>query len=150
MGEVDRGQLFSERRSGRREEAELHRVGGVGGRLALVLEARQQRLGPRDHGRGQAGQSRHLDAVRAVGAARLHLVEEHDLVVPLAHRHVEVAHPAQPAGELRQLVEVRREQHLGTCVARRAMEGFDDGPGDGQAVERRRSAPDFVEQHEAA
>ena len=75
-------------------------------------------------------------------------MQEDDLVVPLAHGDVEVAHAAQPAGQLRELVEMGREEHLRSRGA--IVQLLDDRPRDGQPVERGGPAADLVEQHEAA
>ena len=74
-------------------------------------------------------------------------MQEDDFVVPLADRHVEVAHRGQPRRQLCELVEVRGEEDLGAHGA--IVQVFHDRPGDGQPVERRGPAPDFVQQHEA-
>ena len=50
---------------------------------------------------GQARELRHLDAIRAVGGAGLDLVQEHDLVVPLAHVHRDVRRSPRGAGQAR-------------------------------------------------
>ena len=108
MGQLDQDRIG--RRDG--EEAELLGVARVGRALPGRFELGEQRLGSRDDGIGQAGQARDLDAVAPVGAARPHLVQEDDLVVPLAYGDVEVSDGRQPIGQLGQLVEVRREEHL--------------------------------------
>ena len=142
MGQLDQDRIG--RRDG--EEAELLGVARVGRALASRFELGEQRLGSRDDGIGQAGQARDLDAVAPVGAARPHLVQEDDLVVPLAYGDVEVSDGRQPIGQLGQLVEVRREEHLASGAL---VQRLDDGPRDGEAVERRCPATDLVEEHEA-
>ena len=88
-----------------------------------------------------------MDAVALVRAALDDLVQEHDLVIPLPNGDVEVGEARQPAGQLGQLVVVRREQCLGTDPV---VQVLDDGPREAQAVERARAAADFVEYDEAA
>src|SRR5437879_306867 len=111
VGQIEARQLRQQRVGPRgSEETQLDGVAGVGPQLAGLLELGQEGLGPRDHRRREPREPRDLDAVASIGAAGLHLVEEHDLVVPLADRDVEVPHGAEPPREPRQLVEVRREQ----------------------------------------
>src|SRR5687767_12017476 len=61
-----------------------------------------------DRGR-QTGEAANLDAVRAVGAARLKSVQEDDVVPDLAHRDIEVDQCVEQIGKLCQLVIVCRE-----------------------------------------
>ncbi len=60
---------------------------------------------------------------------------------------VTLATDDETARERRQLVIVRREQHA-RCGG--LMQVFDAGPGDGEAVERRRAAADLVEDDQRA
>ena len=86
-----------------------------------------------DHRRGQSGETGDLDAVRAIRPSGTDLVEKDDLVVPLLHGHVEVAHAGQRLGERGQLVVVGGEQHLGSAAA--VVELLGHRPRDGEAVE---------------
>src|SRR5947209_11239452 len=111
--EIQMGQLDQDR-IGRRdgEEAELLGVARVGRALASRFELGEQRLGSRDDGIGQAGQARDLDAVAPVGAARPHLVQEDDLVVPLAYGDVEVSDGRQPIRSEEHTSELQSRQYL--------------------------------------
>ena len=102
-----------------------------------------------DHRRRQPGEPRHLDAVAAIGAAGQNLVQEDDLVLPLARRHVRVDDAGQRVGQIGQLVIVRGKERL-RPRARVLREVLGDRPGDAQAVEGRRAAADLVEHDEAA
>ena len=113
----------------------------------LRLEFCQYRFGARDHGRRQAGEPRHLDAVGAVGGARQHLVQEHDVALPFLDPHGGVEHPRQLCRQRGQFVIMRGKQRAAAVVL---MQMFDRGPGDRQAVERRGAAPDLVEDDERA
>ena len=128
---------------GRRDlpHATCERVGHLD--LAEQLE---HFLRARDRLARQAGEPRDVDAVAAVGASGHDAVEEHDLVVPFAHRDMQVGHRRQRVGELGELVVVRREQR-----ARAARgEGLGDRPREREPVERAGAAADLVEDHEAA
>ena len=57
----------------------------------VLLEKRQHLACALDYRLRQTGELRDLDAVRSVGGAGLHLVQEHDLVVPLLNVHGDVA-----------------------------------------------------------
>ena len=70
-------------------------------------------------GVGQPGEPRHLDAVRAVRAARLQPVQEQHLSPTSRTADVVVPDVLQLVGQLRQLVVVRREHRL-AADARRA------------------------------
>src|SRR6267142_1326869 len=102
VGQIETRQL-RQQRIGRRgsEETELDGVAGVGPQLTGLLELGQEGLGPRDYRSRQPREPRDLDAVAPIGAAGLHLVEEHDFVVPFADREVEVPHGAEPTREAR-------------------------------------------------
>ena len=120
-----------------------------GGELGLLaLEVGEDAPGARDHRGREPGEPGDLDAVRAVGAARAHLVEEDDLVVPLLDRHVEVRDAGQPLGERGQLVIVGGEHHLGPLPA--LVQLLRHRPGDGEAIERGGAAAHLVEEDEAA
>ena len=75
-----------------------------------LFEQRQHLARAADHLIGQPGELGNLDAVRAVGGARLHLVQEDDLVVPFAHVDGDVGDAVEAAGERRQLVVVGGKQ----------------------------------------
>ena len=61
----------------------------------------------------QAGQTRDLDAVAFVRAARDDFAQENDLLVPFAHGDVEIANAFAVLGELGQLMIMRGEE---TCA----------------------------------
>ena len=65
-----------------------------------------------DHRGRQTGQPRDLDAVAAIGSAGENLVQEDDVVFPLARRDVEVDDAAEGVGEVGELVIVRGEERL--------------------------------------
>ena len=96
---------------------------------------------------GKSGELGDLDAVGAVGGPGLHLVQEHDLVVPLAHVHGDVGDAVQAPGERGQLVVVGGKQH---ARPRDIVQELDRRPGDRQAVEGRGAAADLVEDDERA
>ncbi len=58
----------------------------------------------------EARESGHLDTVAVAGSAGDKLTQEDDIVLPTLHRDRDVANPVQRAGELRELVVVRREE----------------------------------------
>ena len=84
----------------------------------LRLEFRQHRFGARDHRRRQACEFRDLDAVGAVGRARQHLVQEHDVALPFLDAHGGVEHPRQFCRERGQLMIMRGEQRAAAVGSR--------------------------------
>ena len=66
----------------------------IGRASALALfQHGQHLLRALDHRWRQPGELRHLDAVGAVGGARRHLVQKHDVAFPLLHLHRSVGEP---------------------------------------------------------
>src|SRR5262249_22304977 len=102
-------------------------VRDLGAFPSLVLEGAEDGAGAVDHGGGEAGELRDLDAERAAGAAGRELAEEDDLAVPLARGDADVADARVQARERRQLVVVRREERLG---AHAVVQVLGHGPGD--------------------
>ena len=111
-------------------------------RAGILTEFGEDFPRARDDGLRQAGQAGDLDAVGPVRPAGPHLVEEDDLVVPFLDRDVEVANAREPIGERGELVVVRGEEHLRASAA--VVELLGHGPGDGEPVEGRGAAPDFI------
>ena len=100
-----------------------------------------------DHGRWQACELCHLDAVAAVGGARHHLVQEHDLALPFLDPHRGVEQARQRRRERGQLVEMGGEQ---CAAAIRLVQMLDRRPGDREPVEGGGAAADLVEDDERA
>ena len=75
------------------------------------------------------------------------LVQEDYGAFPFLHPHGVRPQSWQPVGELRKFVEMCGEN--GTA-ANGLVQGFQDGPGDGEAVERCGAAADFVDHDEGA
>ena len=74
-------------------------------------------------------------------------MQEDQFAVPFLGAEREVGHPRQAALQLSQLVVVRGEE---AAAAVRPMQGLRAGPGDGQAIPGRRTAPDLVQDHQGA
>ena len=135
----------------RRSSAGRRRFGHV--QLAGVSSARgafqlgQHFAGPLQHLAGHAGQPGDVDAVALVGAAGGDLVQEDDLVLPLADQHVVVAQAGQRLGELGQLVVVRGEQGPAADLV---VQVLGDRPGQRDAVVGAGAAADLVEDDQAA
>ena len=126
-------------------------MGEAGPALAVELgplQVAQDLLGAHDDTRRQAREAGHLDPERAVRAAGLDLAQEHDAVLPLAGRDVDVADARDVGGQVDELVVVGREEGLGRGGALRQVLGH--RPGDREAVEGGGAAADLVEQHQAA
>ena len=87
-----------------------------------------------------------MDAVALVGRPGDDLVQEHDLVLPLAHGHVEVLHAGKRFLQVGQLVVVRGEQRAAADVL---VQVLDHRPGQRHAVVGARAAADLVEDHQA-
>ncbi len=145
-----------------------HRMlpGGLRGRLAQRREQRQilrqetrwrarlgrfealQHLGgAADDGGRQAGQTRHMDAVGAIGPARRDLVQEHHVAAPFLDPHGVGGEPRQAAGEGGQLVVMGGEQ---PPAAHPVVQMLDHRPGQRQPVEGGGAAADLVEDDETA
>src|SRR5437870_1130516 len=90
----------------------------------------------------QTGEAGNLDAVTLIGAARDDLAQKDDLIVPFAHGDVEIADATALLGELGQLVVMRREQRARFDSV---VEKLGHAPRDREAVERRCSAADLIE-----
>ena len=102
---------------------------------------------PRQELLGYARQPGDVDPVGAVGAALYDLVQEDDLVAPLAHGHALVADARVALGQVGELVVVGGEEGAGADLG---VDVLDDGPGQGQAVEGRGAAADLVQDDEGA
>ncbi len=121
---------------------------GAGAELA-ALQLLEQRLGPVHHRRRDARQLCHVDAIRFVGAAGHHLVQEDDVLAVLRYVQVEVAHLRQPLLHLDQLVVVRGEERARAAL-RVIVQILDDGPGDSHAVVGAGPTPHLVQNKQAA
>ena len=108
----------------------------------LGFELGQDLLGPLVHGPRHAGQPGDVNAVALVGRAGHDLVQEHDVVLPLLHGHVQVPHARQRLGQVGQLVVVRGKQR---AAADLVVQVLDDRPGQRNAVVGARAAADLVE-----
>src|ERR1700733_3350968 len=102
----------------------------------------QDLAGALDHAHWQRGQACDLDAVAAVGGARLDAAQKQDLVAGFLHRYMQIADAIELARELGQLMVMSCEQRLRPEVA---MDVFDYGPGQRESVIGRSAAPDFVQ-----
>ena len=88
------GTLFARHRTGR-------------SRLAGPTRARQHLARPHQHRLRQPRELGHVDAVGAVGRARRHLVQEHDLALPLLDPHRMADQAGKPCRQRGQLVVPR-------------------------------------------
>ena len=88
-----------------------------------------------------------MDAVGAVGGARRHLVQEHDIALPFLDPHGMGRERRQPRGQRRQLVIMRGEQR---AAAVDLVQMLDRRPGDREPVEGRGAAADLVEDDQRA
>ena len=118
----------------------------AGDHAVIALERAQDLASPAHHAVRQPRELGDVDAVRAVGAARLEAMEEHDRLAGLAHGDVVVPRVLQLLGELHQLVVVRGEHRL---AADPVVQVLGHRPRDRDAVVGRRAAADLVEQHQA-
>src|SRR5581483_1551537 len=116
-------------------------------RPLLPLERRENLACTLDDRLRDTRQLRDLNAVALVRRTGDDLPQEDDLLVPLLHGDIEVRDARTRLREIRDLVIVRGKQRdaaaLGVIV-----QVFDDRPCERQPVERRRAAPDFVEDDE--
>ncbi len=103
----------------------------------------------RHNRRREARQARHLDAVAAIRTARRHLPKEHNVVLPFADDDVEVGDGREGIGKVRQLVIVGGEDRLRPGAGARGQV-LGHGPGEAEAVERRRAAAYLVENDQAS
>src|SRR5262245_20176371 len=92
----------------------LGRVANVSFRRELgLLEVAQNFPGASQNRTRHAGETGHLNTVALVCAALDNLAEEDNLIVPLAHSHVEIPQPRQAHGQYSQLMVMRGEERLG-------------------------------------
>ena len=96
---------------------------------------------------GNPAEPRDLDPVALVRAARNDLAQENDLLVPFAHRDVEIAHAARVPRQLGQLVIMGREKRARLDLV---VQKFRHAPGDRKAVEGRSAAADLIQNDQAA
>src|ERR1700730_14621164 len=113
--------------------------------LALLVFF-QDFAGAFDYGFGEAGEAGYFDAIAFVGAAGFDAAEEDDFVGSFFDADVDVFDGWQEFGEFGEFVIVGGEKGARAGVL---LEMFDDGPGDGEAVEGGGAAANFVEEHEA-
>ena len=88
-----------------------------------------------------------MDAVALVGGAGDDFAEEDDFVVPFADRDIAVGHSGAGAGEVGEFVVMGGEEGAAGCDV---VEVLGHAPGDGEPVEGRGAAADFVEDDETA
>ena len=143
MSEIQSGQLRGKWMLGGGEEPKLGGIARVEPPFAFALELGQECPRAHDHRGRKPRQPRDLDAVAAIRPAWTDLVEEDDLVVPLAHRDVKVPHAGPLVGQPGQLVEVGGAEHLWARGA--IVESLDHRPRDGQPIEGGRTSSDLVE-----
>src|SRR5579863_7650076 len=101
---------------------------------------------PFDDAAGKAREARDFDAVTFVRATGLNAAQKNNLVGRLLHRDVDILHACQEIGKLSEFVVVRGEKRT---RARVLLQVLDDSPGDREAVKRRSTAADFIQQNEA-
>ena len=133
------------------EEGELEVVVGGGGGAAalgelgggglLAFEAGEDDVCAVDDGGGEAGEAGDVDAVAFVGGAGDDAAEEDDGVALLADLNGVVFDAGEGGGEVGELVVVGGEKGTGLALGR-VVEVFDDGPGDGDAIEGGGTAAD--------
>ncbi len=88
-----------------------------------------------------------MDAVGTVRRARPHFVQEHHIALPVLYPHAVIGKPVEPRRQPGQFMVVSGEQGP---AAIDLVQVFDGRPGDGQPVEGRGAAPDFIEDHQRA
>ena len=123
--------------------------GKLGGGGLLALEAGEDDVGAVDDGGGEAGEAGDVDAVALVGGAGDDAAEEDDGVALFADLDGVVFDAGEGGGEVGELVVVGGEEGAGFALGG-VVEVFDDGPGDGDAVEGGGAAADFVKDDEGA
>src|SRR5215469_8474280 len=113
--------------------------------LALLV-ALEDFPSPLDDAARQTREARNLDAVTFVGATGFHSAQKNDFARCFFDRDVDILHAGKKIGEFGQFVIVRSKKCARASVP---LEMFDDGPRNGEAVERSGAAADFVEKDEA-
>ena len=88
-----------------------------------------------------------MNAVAFVRPARHNLAQENNLLVPFPHRDIEITHSAALLRQLRQFVIMRREQGARFDLI---VQKFRDAPRNRKPVECRCSAPDLIQNYQAA
>ena len=125
----------------RREQVGLRRSGG-----AELVEPREIALRAADRLGGNARELRDLETVAAVRGAVRGRVQEYDAVRMLDRVEVQVRAAVDFRRQRGQLEVVRREEREAAVLLGQLVR---DRPREREPVERRRAAPDLVDQHEA-
>src|SRR6267143_744775 len=126
-------------------------IGGAGGErfaefvLALLVFF-QNFAGALDHAAGKSGESGDFDAVAFVGTAGFDASKKNNFAGCFFDGDVHVFYRGEKFGKLGQFMIVRGEERAGTGVL---LKMLDNGPGDGEAIERGGAAADFVEEDQA-
>src|SRR5579884_3361562 len=113
--------------SGREQRKVVEARSDSAGRVAARLQLREYRPGATDDGGWKPGELGDRDSVAAVGGAFRHLVQKHEVSLPLAGADVVKREAVEPSCEPRQLMIVGREQGPATDLV---VHGFDHRPGD--------------------
>ena len=88
-----------------------------------------------------------MNAVRSIGGACRHLVQEDHVALPLLDLHGVTRQGRNPRGQTGQLVVMGGEQRP---AAVDLVQVLDTGPGDRQSVKGRRAAADLVQNDQRA
>ena len=99
-----------------------------------------------DHAAGEPREAGNFDAITLVGAAGLDAPQENNLAGRFFHGHMDILHRGQQVSKLGEFMIVRGKKRARAGVL---LKMLDDSPGNGEAVERRCAAADFVEQNQA-
>src|SRR5688572_29155621 len=117
------------------------------GREFRLFQIAQDFLGPFQYGLWHTGEARDLNAVALVGSTVHNLAKKNDLIVPLAHGHIEILQARQTPGEFSQFVIVRGEKRARADLI---VEILHNAPSERQSIKRAGAAPDLIEDDEAA
>src|SRR5579884_3982590 len=99
----EKAELIRRRCGGRARRSRRVRSPCRSSRKLFAFEEMEDLARPREHRGRQAREPANLDAVRAIGAARLEAMQEEDLVADFANRDVVVPERGELVGQLRQL-----------------------------------------------
>src|ERR1700736_2460834 len=99
-----------------------------------------------DYAAREPGEAGNFDTVTFIGTTGFDAAKKNNFAGSFLDGDVNIFHRGEQIGEFSQLVVMGGEKR---ARARMFLQVFDDGPGDGQAVERGGAAADFVKQYEA-
>ena len=113
--------------------------------MFALFEYPQNFLRTGDHGGWQTGKLRDVNTVRLVGRTRDHFMQKDHVAFPFGDPHRMAGQRIEPGCQRCQFMEMGSEQGPAAVYL---VQVFERRPGDGQAIEGRRAAPDLIQDNQ--